>query len=67
LGKIGLIDDVTLSSFIVMVVAIGASVALYLAVQWTGWGKFLFERPSWAHLPGTKGRRDYQPAVVPAE
>jgi uncharacterized membrane protein YcfT len=67
LGKIGLIDDVTLSSFIVMVVAIGASVALYLAVQWTGWGRFLFERPSWAHLPGTKGRRDYQPAVVPAE
>jgi uncharacterized membrane protein YcfT len=58
---------VTLSSLIVMVVAIGASVALYFAVQWTGWGKFLFERPAWAHLPGTKGSSTHQPAVVPAE
>jgi uncharacterized membrane protein YcfT len=67
LGKIGLIDDVTLSSLIVMVVAIVASIALYLVVQWSGRGKFLFERPAWAHLPGTKGSRSYQPATVPAE
>jgi len=67
LGKLGLIDDVTLSSLIVMVFAIGASLALYLLVQWTGRGKFLFERPAWAHLPGTKGSRSYQPAAVPAE
>jgi len=67
LGKLGLIDDVTLSSFIVMLAAIGASAALYLLVQWTGRGKFLFERPAWAHLPGTKGSRSYRPAPVPAE
>jgi uncharacterized membrane protein YcfT len=67
LGKVGLADDVTLSSLIVMVFAIGASLALYLLVQWTGRGKFLFERPAWAHLPGTKGSRSYQPAAVPAE
>lgn len=67
LGRLGLIDDVTLSSLIVMLVAIGASIALYLIVQWTGRGKFLFERPSWAHLPGTKGSRSYRPVVVPAE
>ena len=67
LDKLGLIDDVTLSSLIVMLVAIGVSVGLYLAVQWTGRGKFLFERPAWAHLPGTKGSRSYQPAAVPAE
>ena len=66
-GKLGLIDDVTLSSFLVMLIAIGASIALYLLVQWTGRGKFLFERPSWAHLPGTKGSRSYAAAAVPAE
>ncbi len=67
MSKIGLIQDVTLSSLIVMLVAIGVSVGLYRAVQWTGRGKFLFERPAWAHLPGTKGSRGYVPATVPAE
>ena len=67
LEKLGLINDVTLSSLIVMVVAIGASLALYGAVQWTGRGKFLFERPDWAHLAGTNAVRTRQPAVVPAE
>ena len=65
--QLGLIDDVTLSSFLVMLIAIGASIALYLVVQWTGRGKFLFERPAWAHLPGTKGSRNYAAAAVPAE
>jgi uncharacterized membrane protein YcfT len=67
LGKLGLIQDVTLSSALVMLVAILVSVGLYLAVEWTGRGKFLFERPAWAHIPGTKGSRSYRPAVVPAE
>jgi len=67
LGRLGLADDVTLSSLIVIVAAIGASVALYLAVQWTGRGKFLFERPARAHLPGTRGSRSYVPQPVPAE
>jgi uncharacterized membrane protein YcfT len=66
LGKLGL-TDVTLTSFLVMLIAIGASLALYALVQWTGRGKFLFERPAWAHLPGTKGSRSYQPAPVAAE
>jgi uncharacterized membrane protein YcfT len=67
LGKLGLISDVTLSSFLVMVIATLTSIALYLLVQRTGRGKFLFERPAWAHIPGTKGSRSYQPATVPAE
>ena len=66
LGKLGL-TDITLSSLLVMVIAILASLALYGVVQWSGRGKFLFERPAWAHLPGTKGSRSYQPAVAPAE
>jgi uncharacterized membrane protein YcfT len=67
LGKLGLIHDVTLSSFLVMAIAILASVGLYLLVQTTGRGKFLFERPAWAHLRGTKGSKTYVPAAVPAE
>ena len=68
LSKLGLIHDVTLSSFLVMVIAILSSVALYLLVEKTGRGKFLFDRPAWAHIPGTKGSRSYVPArAVPAE
>jgi uncharacterized membrane protein YcfT len=67
LGKLGLIEDVTLLSLSVMVIAIGASVALYLLVEWTGRGRFLFERPAWAHLPGIKAARSYEAAPVPAE
>lgn len=67
LGKLGLIDDVTLASLIVIVAAIGCSVGLYLLVQWSGRGRFLFERPAWAHLAGTKGSRSYVPQPAPAE
>lgn len=61
------VDDATLLSGLVIVFSILASVALYLAVEWTGRGKFLFERPAWAHLPGTKGSRSYKVRAVPAE
>jgi uncharacterized membrane protein YcfT len=67
LGKLGLIHDVTLSSLLVMVIAVGFSIGLYLLVQLTGRGKFLFERPAWAHIPGTKGSRSYSANPVPAE
>jgi uncharacterized membrane protein YcfT len=69
LAKLHLIQDVTLSSFIVMAGSILAAVALYLLVEKTGRGKLLFERPAWAHIPGTKGSRSFAaPAVVvPAE
>jgi uncharacterized membrane protein YcfT len=63
------ISDTTVLSLLVIVVSILASVALYLAVQWTGRGRFLFERPAWAHLPGTPGSRGYvtRPIATPAE
>ncbi len=64
LGRLGLATDVTLTSFIVMVSAILASLALYWLVQWSGRGKFLFERPAWAHLPGTTGSRAPSPPVA---
>lgn len=63
------LDGTTLISTLVMVIAIVASLALYWLVQRTGFGKFLFERPAWAHLPGTKGSRSYvaRPEATPAE
>ena len=67
LSKLGLIHDVTLSSALVMLVAVGVSVGLYLAVERTGRGKFLFERPAWAHLPGSSRSAAPNPAAVPAE
>ena len=71
LVKFHLAGSVTLASLLVMLVAIGFSVALYGLVQWTGRGKFLFERPAWAHIPGTPGSRDQVRAHgtmgVPAE
>ena len=63
LEKIGLIEDTTILSTLVIVIAILASLALYWLVQWTGRGKFLFERPAWAHLPGTKGSRELRGAA----
>lgn len=69
LGKLGLIHDVSSASFIVIVGAILFSVGLYGLTRWTGRAKFLFERPAWAHIPGTRGSRSYrpEPAMVPAE
>jgi uncharacterized membrane protein YcfT len=63
------LSDTTVLSTLVMVIAILASLALWWLVQKTGFGKFLFERPAWAHLPGTKGSRSYRarPEATPAE
>jgi uncharacterized membrane protein YcfT len=69
LDKIGIITDTTLVSLIVIVSAIVSSLILYWIVEWSGRGKFLFERPAWAHLPGTPGSRSYvaKPHATPAE
>ena len=42
----------TLLTLLTMAVAIVSPLVLYWLVQRTGLGKFLFERPHWAHLPG---------------
>jgi hypothetical protein len=63
------LSDTTVLSTLVMVIAIVASLVLCWMVQKTGVGKFLFERPVWAHLPGTKGSRSYaaRAEATPAE
>lgn len=59
--------ETSLLSCAVLVGAVLAPVVLYLIVQRTGIGRFLFERPAWAHLPGTPGSRSQQPLPAPAE
>jgi uncharacterized membrane protein YcfT len=58
------IDEVNLVSLIVMVVAIGSPLILWWLTEKTGLGKFLFARPSWAHLPGSRAT---SPSTAPAE
>lgn len=67
--KVGIIEDTSILSVTVLLVALLSPLVLYWLIQKTGWGKFLFERPSWAHLPGTPGSRGYvaKPTVAPAE
>jgi uncharacterized membrane protein YcfT len=49
--KSGVVTDTGIVGVLVLVVSIASSVVLYALVQKTGIGKFLFERPRWAHLP----------------
>ncbi|HEY9010235.1 MAG TPA: acyltransferase family protein [Devosia sp.] len=67
--KVGIIEDTSILSIIVMASALISPLVLYWLIQKSGRGKFLFERPAWAHLPGTPGSRGYvaKPAVAPAE
>lgn len=66
--KLG-IDGVSVLSTIVLLAAITGPLVLYALINLTGWGRFLFERPAWAHLPGTPGSRSHhpKPAATPAE
>lgn len=59
------LSEPNIVSLIIMVVSIGSPLILWWLVQKTGFGRFLFERPHWAHLPGT--RRGAKPLAQPAE
>lgn len=61
--KLGIISDVGTISLITWVAAVVGPVILYGLVQWSDWGKWLFERPAWAHID----RPARKPAVQPAE
>jgi uncharacterized membrane protein YcfT len=63
--KLGIITDIGTLSVLVTLAGILGSVALYAFVQWTGWGRFLFERPNWARIDGPYRRP--REAMVPAE
>ncbi|WP_421951663.1 acyltransferase family protein [Pelagibacterium sp.] len=60
--------DAGIASLACLIVAIVCPLILYWIISKTGFGKFLFERPAWAHLPGAPGSRwRTRPAVAPAE
>ena len=67
--KLGLIENTGLLSLLVLLAALVSPIVLYWLIQRTGLGKFLFERPVWAHLPGTPGSRSHAAphAAAPAE
>jgi uncharacterized membrane protein YcfT len=48
--KTGIVPDIGTVSLIVTAAAVAGPVAFYAVVQWTGYGKWLFERPAWAHI-----------------
>jgi uncharacterized membrane protein YcfT len=59
--KTGIVTDIGWMSLIVTIVAIISPVILYLIVQRTGYGRFLFERPATFRIDRKK------PALQPAE
>lgn len=61
--KTGIITDIGVVSLLVTAAAVAGPVVLYGLVQWTGWGRFLFERPDWAYFD----RKPAKHATVPAE
>ncbi len=69
--KAGVLTDTSTVSILVMTIALVSPLVLYWLIRKTGWGRFLFERPAWAHLPGTAGssarKADAKAAAVPAE
>lgn len=67
--KLDLITDTNILSVVVFASAVITPLILQAIIQKTGWGKFLFERPAWAHIPGTPGslHPKAEPQRVPAE
>ncbi|HEV7292167.1 MAG TPA: acyltransferase family protein [Devosia sp.] len=64
--RLGIIEP-TVLSLATMSIAIICPLVLYWAVQKTGFGRFMFERHDWAHLPGTRRLPAKQPLATPAE
>ncbi|RUT33087.1 acyltransferase [Arsenicitalea aurantiaca] len=66
--RLEIINDTGLLSLVVLVGSIVLPLMLYWAIERTGWGRFLFERPAWAHLPGAPGSLRPTPALrTPAQ
>lgn len=53
--RFGLADNANLTSLAVFTAALVSPLVLKLLIDRTGFGKFLFERPAWAHIPGAPG------------
>jgi len=65
--KSGLVTGTGALSILVLVISTAVPVALYILIKRFGVGEFLFERPVWAHIPGTPGSRSFKCAPEPAQ
>ncbi len=63
--KLGIIPDVGTISLLVTTAGIVGPLVLYAMIQRSGWGRFLFERPHWAHID--RPIRRPREAMAPAE
>ena len=52
--KLGIITDIGAISALTWIAAVAGPVVLYVMIQWTGIGRFLFERPAWARIDRRK-------------
>lgn len=64
LVKSGVVADVGTMSFITWTAAVAGPIILYGLIQWSGWGRFLFERPAWARIEGRSAQKE---SLVPGE
>jgi uncharacterized membrane protein YcfT len=55
--RTGIITDVGTVALLVTIAGVVGPVILYALIQWTGWGRFLFERPDWAYIDRAPARR----------
>ena len=57
--KLGIISDIGTIGLLVTAAAVIGPVILYALIQWSGYGRWLFERPAWASIEhrGTKAER----------
>ena len=66
--KTGIVTDIGTISVLVTMIGVAGPVLFYALVQWSGVGRFLFERPAWARIDGPRRRaKEPQEAMVPAE
>ncbi|MGH6760576.1 MAG: acyltransferase family protein [Phyllobacterium sp.] len=56
--KSGIIDDIGTISLLTTIAGVIGPAVLYGLIQWSGYGRFLFERPAWASIePRTRSRQ----------
>lgn len=56
LVKLGIFDNVGVVSLLVWMAAVTGPIVMYFAIQWIGYGRFLFVRPKWFSLPVAGGK-----------
>jgi len=60
----GIITDIGTIALMVTASGVLGPVILYGLVQWTGWGRFLFERPEWAYIDRPRRRQAEAPIAA---